>query len=202
MSQGHRIEIRKATVRDVPAILEIVNDYAQEQVMLARSPLAIYENLRDYVVAEEADQVIGCGALHVVWGDLSEIRSIAVRKGHKGKGIGKEVARVLLDEAHSLLLPKVFAFTYVPGFFETLGFRVVPHSELPHKVFTDCLNCPKFNACDEIAVLLELRPVDGTFPQTGPLSRPVPGLFQGPFPQTDPHQLKDNLPPTENKEND
>ena len=202
MSKEPKREIRKATVRDVPAILEIVNDYAQEQVMLARSPLAIYENIRDYVVAEEGDQVIGCGALHVVWGDLSEIRSIAVRKDFKGEGIGKQISRSLLDEAHSLLLPKVFAFTYVPGFFEALGFRVVPHSELPHKVFTDCLNCPKFNACDEIAVLLELRPVNGTFPQTGPLSRPVPGLFQGPFPQTDSIEKLDHPPSAENQEND
>jgi amino-acid N-acetyltransferase len=185
MKGESKIEIRKANVRDVPSILEIVNDYAQEQVMLARSPLAIYENLRDYIVAVDADQVIGCGALHVVWGDLSEVRSIAIRKDRKGKGIGKLVAEALLEEANTLLLPKVFAFTYVPGFFESLGFRVVPHSELPHKVFTDCLNCPKFNACDEIAVLLDLRPVDGTFPQTGPLSRPVPGLFQGPFPLPD-----------------
>ncbi len=184
MNQAKQVEIRKATVRDVSAILEIVNEYAQDQVMLARSPLAVYENLRDYVVAVSENRIIGCGALHVVWGDLSEIRSIAVRKDFKSGGIGKKIAKALLSEAHALLLPKVFAFTYVPGFFEALGFRVVPHSELPHKVFTDCLNCPKFNACDEIAVLIELRAVEGTFPQTGPLSRPVPGLFQGPFPQT------------------
>ncbi len=182
MSPTASLSIRKATVRDVPSILQIVNEYAKEQVMLARSPLTIYENLRDYVVAVDGEQVIGCGALHVVWGDLAEIRSIAVQKEAKGKGIGKQVAKALLAEADALMLPRVFAFTYVPGFFQSLGFRVVPHSELPHKVFSDCLNCPKFNECDEIAVLLDLRPIEGTFPQTGPLSRPVPGLFQGPFP--------------------
>ncbi len=176
------IEIRPATVRDVSDMLKIINDYAAGQVMLARSPLALYENLRDFLVAERDGVILGCGALHVVWGDLAEIRSIAVLPDQKGKGLGLRLAKDLLDQAGLLLLPRVFAFTYSPGFFAKLGFHEVAHNELPHKVFGDCLSCPKFNACDEIAMLLELKPVQDTIHQTGPLSRGMPGLFQGPFP--------------------
>lgn len=176
------IRIRPATVRDVGAMLTIINDYAAGQVMLARSPLALYENLRDFLVAEREGEILGCGALHVVWGDLAEIRSIAVLPDRKGQGLGMRLAQELLQQAEALFLPRVFAFTYSPGFFARLGFREVSHSELPHKVFGDCLNCPKFNACDEIAMLLELDCPEDTTPRTGPLSRGVPGLFQGPFP--------------------
>jgi amino-acid N-acetyltransferase len=178
------LKIRAATVRDVPHILRIVNDYAQQQAMLPRSPLSVYESIRDFYVAVRGDgtaneKVVGCGALHVVWGDLAEIRSIAVDPGEKSKGIGRRLAEVLIEEADRLLVPRLFAFTYVPGFFEKLGFRVVEHSQLPYKVFADCMNCPKYNCCDEIAMVRDLRPVEGTFPTTGPLSRPLPHVFQG-----------------------
>lgn len=172
--------IRPATVRDAARMLEIINGYAATQEMLPRSPLWIFENLRDFVIADRAGEVVGCGALHVVWGDLAEVRSIAVAPCERGKGTGRRLAEALLEQADALLLPRVFAFTYVPGFFEKLGFRVVEHAELPHKVFADCLNCPKFNCCDEIAMLQELRPIDGTFPTAGPLSRPLPNLAEGP----------------------
>lgn len=174
------ITVRNATVRDVSTMLEIVNNYASKQEMLPRSPLSMFENLRDFIVAEIDSQVVGCGALHVVWGDLAEVRSIAVAPSAKGKGIGRLLADRLIEDANAMLIPRVFAFTYVPGFFEKLGFRVVDHAELPHKVFADCMNCPKFNCCDEIAMLRELRPIDGTFPSTGPLSRPLPNLKHGP----------------------
>lgn len=176
------LTIRKATVEDVPDVLQIVNDFAKEQIMLPRSPLSIYEGLRDFSIIELGSGIVGCGALHVVWGDLAEIRSIAIRSSEAGKGLGQMLGRHLLEEAEGLLIPRVFAFTYVPDFFRKLGFRRVEHSELPHKVFGDCLDCPKFNCCDETAMLLELRVVDGQTPGTGPMSRPIPGLFQGPFP--------------------
>jgi amino-acid N-acetyltransferase len=182
------IQIRPATVRDVNTMLKIINDYAAGEVMLARSPLALYENLRDFLVAERAGEILGCGALHVVWADLAEIRSIAVLPDQKGKGLGMRLAQELLEQAKTLLLPRVFAFTYSPGFFAKIGFREVAHNELPHKVFGDCLNCPKFNACDEIAMLLELETADKASPETGPLSRGSIGLHQGPFPI--------NAPPT------
>ncbi len=175
-------EVRPARVADVTDILEIVNEYAKDQVMLPRSPLAVFEHLRDYLVVEREGRILGCGALHVVWEDLGEIRSIAVRKEAKGEGLGRHLTEALIEEAEKLGLPRVFAFTYVPEFFSRLGFRVVEHSELPFKVFGDCLNCPKFNACDEIAVLRDLAEVGGPRPTRGPLSRPVPGLRPSPIP--------------------
>jgi len=174
--------LRKARVHDATAILTLINDYARDQVMLPRSPLSVFEGIRDFSVVEQDGEILGCGGLHVVWADLAEVRSIAVRASDKGKRYGFLLAQHLIAEAKELGVPRVFAFTYVPGFFEKLGFRRVDHSQLPHKVFGDCMNCPKFNACDEIAMLLELEPVAGDTPATGPLSKPVPGLFQGPFP--------------------
>ena len=174
------LQLRHASVRDVPEILEIINAWAQKQEMLPRSPLSLYEGIRDFRIAERDGQLVGCGALHVVWGDLAEIRSIAVKPSEKGRGTGRALAESLIADAEALLVPRIFAFTYVPGFFEKIGFRVVGHAELPHKVFADCMNCPKFNACDEIAMLRELRPVEGTFPTAGPLSRPLPSSLGGP----------------------
>lgn len=182
------VNLRKARVQDAEAILNLINDYARDQVMLPRSPLSVFEGLRDFSVVEQDGEILGCGALHVVWADLAEVRSIAVRASEKGKRYGYLLAERLLAEAKELGVPRVFAFTYVPGFFEKLGFRRVEHSELPHKVFGDCMNCPKFNACDEIAMLRELEPVADEAPSRGPLSKPVPGLFQGPFPNRIPRE--------------
>lgn len=181
--------LRHATVRDIPQVLDIINQWASAQEMLPRSPLSLYEGIRDFRIAERDGVVVGCGALHVVWGDLAEIRSIAVLPSEKGKGTGRALAQLLLEDANALLVPKVFAFTYVPGFFEKIGFRVVDHGELPHKVFADCMNCPKFNACDEIAMVVDLRPIDGTFPTAGPLSRPLPNALGGPHRVHKPRKL-------------
>jgi amino-acid N-acetyltransferase len=85
----------------------------------------------------------------------------------------------LVADADEIGIARLFAFTYVPGFFEKLGFRLASHAELPHKVFSDCLNCPKFNACDEVAVIRDLKPMSEA-PQAGPMSRPMP---VGPLPR-------------------
>jgi amino-acid N-acetyltransferase len=176
-------QIRRATVQDVSRMLDLINGYAAEQVMLARSPLVMFETLRDFVVLEDDDGlVIGCGGLHVVWGDMAEVRSVAVDPKVKGQGVGRRICEQLLQDARDLQVPCVYTFTYVPGFFEKLGFRQVEHSELPHKVFGDCLNCPKFNACDEIAMVCQL--VDPRRAEEG-LERDrlsLGGLAQSPFP--------------------
>ena len=145
--------IRKARIADASPILQLINRLALEQIMLPRSPASVLENIRDFVVAEVDDRFAGCGALHVCWSDMAEIRSIAVDPDLQGHGLGKRMAEVLIAEAEQLGLPRVFAFTYVPEFFSRLDFHVVEHSSLPHKVFNDCLNCPKYQACDEIAVM-------------------------------------------------
>jgi amino-acid N-acetyltransferase len=170
--------IRPARVADAERILSMINDYASKQIMLPRSPMSVYEGIRDFIVADADGKVVGCGALHVVWGDLAEIRSLAVDPAWTKRGLGNQITQRLIDDADGLGIARLFAFTYVPGFFAKMGFRGAEHSELPHKVFGDCMNCPKFSACDEVAVIRDLRPMK-EYAQ-GPLSRPLP---KGPLPR-------------------
>ena len=172
--------IRPARVGDAERILSMINGYAQKQIMLPRSPMSVYEGIRNFVVADAAadDTVVACGALHVVWGDLAEVRSLAVDPHWTKKGLGQLIVQRLIDDADQLGIARLFAFTYVPDFFARMGFRRAEHSELPHKVFGDCMNCPKFSACDEIAVIRDLRPMKEY--SQGPLSRPLPA---GPLPR-------------------
>jgi amino-acid N-acetyltransferase len=153
------VTVRPARVADATPILELVNRLAQEQIMLPRSPMSVLENIRDFVIAERGGVFLGCGALHVVWSDLAEVRSLAVHSGERGSGVGRRIVDRLVADALDLGIPSLFAFTYVPGFFGKLGFRVVQHESLPHKVFSDCMHCPKFMSCDEIAMIRELRPM-------------------------------------------
>jgi amino-acid N-acetyltransferase len=153
---GKALAVRRAVIRDVPAMADIINYHAAKGEMLARSQHQLYQFVRDFVVAADGDVVVACGALHVVWEDIGEIRSLAVADGWQGRGIGSRLVQSLLDEARDLGLPKVFALTYKQGFFQHMGFHLVPHEALPHKIWADCLNCPKFPNCDEIAMMIEL----------------------------------------------
>ena len=171
-SPDGRIDIRSATVADAERILRLVNELAAQQVMLPRSPASVIENIRDFVVAEVEGNFAGCAGLHIVWTDIAEIRSIAVDPAHQKLGLGRRMAEQLITDADRLGVASVFCFTYVEGFFRKLGFDVVEHAALPHKVFNDCMNCPKFHACDEIAMLRVLRTLPEN-PERGPLSRPV-----------------------------
>jgi len=169
------VRLRPAQMADVNDILDLVNGMARDQVMLPRSPASVVEGIRSFTVAEVDGAFAGCGALTVVWTDIAEIRSIAVRREYQKLRIGYSLGEALLKDAEELGIARVMAFTYVPGFFERLGFEVVEHASLPHKVFNDCLNCPKFQACDEVAVMRVLRAPDET-PDQGPLSLPRPGM--------------------------
>ena len=151
------LRIRDARVTDAAKIMRLINELALRHVMLPRSPASVIEHIRDFVIAELDGRFVGCGSLHIVWSDMAEIRSIAVDPDVQRDGIGRRMAEHLIEVARQLEVPKVYAFTYVPGFFEKLGFHVVQHQELPHKMFNDCKNCPKFTACDEIAMIRVLR---------------------------------------------
>ena len=145
--------VRRAKIKDVPEIVQLINSYASKGEMLSRSQIQIYNSLRDYVVIEEAGKIIGVGALHVVWRDIAEVRSLAIAPERIGNGLGRRIVEYLLEDAKELELPKVFTLTYKPGFFEKLQFRIIDKKELPHKVWKDCLNCPKFPDCDEVALV-------------------------------------------------
>ena len=148
------MEYRKATFRDIEEIFVLVNAYAADGVMLARSRNMLYETLRDMVVALTDDgKVIGVGGLHVIWDRLAEIRTLAVAPAMSRQGIGAEIVRRLIEEGDALGVEKYFTLTYKPGFFQTVGFRTITKEELPHKVWKECIDCPKFPNCDEIAMV-------------------------------------------------
>jgi len=149
--------LRKARMGDVNQIRRLINSFANEGKMLPVSLNMLYERLRNFWVVEEDGKVIGCAALKIVWKDLGEIRSLAISKKHQGKGYGRMIVKKLLEEAELLGLKKVFSLTYVPEFFEKFGFERIMKSKLPHKVWSDCINCPKFPRCDETALLKVLK---------------------------------------------
>lgn len=144
--------VRPARVPDVKSIMSLVNELAMQQVMLPRSPASVIENIRDFHIAEVDGQFAGCGALAVTWTDIAEVRSLAVHPSQQRHGVGRALVEALATDARHLGIPRLFAFTYVPGFFTKMGFTVCQHEDLPHKVFNDCMHCPKFLACDEIAM--------------------------------------------------
>ena len=150
------MQIRPAKIKDVEEIVKLVNYYADLGQMLARPLTQVYTAIRDYVVIEEDDHVIGCGALHVVWADIGEVRTLAIMPEKTRLGLGRMIVEQLIQNARELELPQIFTLTYKPDFFEKLGFKRMEKKDLPHKIWKDCLNCPKFPDCDEIALLLNL----------------------------------------------
>jgi amino-acid N-acetyltransferase len=159
----NKMDIRRALTRDAVQIHALVNNFAKQEQMLPRTLLSIYENIRDFHVAVDGDRLLGCSALHFTWGDMAEVRSLAVDETAGRKGIGRALVEANIAEARQHGLVQVYAFTYVTGFFEKLGFRVVAHESMPRKVWMDCINCHKFNCCDEVAMVLDL--VEGARPE-------------------------------------
>lgn len=151
------MQIRKATVNDAVDIQSIVNYYADKDKMLPRSLNEIYENIRDFWVCEGNGGTIGCVALHVTWEDLAEVKSLAVKEEYKKRGIGKNLLNECIQDAKKLGVKKIFALSYMPEYFKKFGFKEVPKEKLPHKIWSECIRCPKFPDCGEIALLYELE---------------------------------------------
>lgn len=148
--------IRKATIPDVRAIHKLLMTYASNGMMLSRSLSELYEAIRDFYVWEENGVIVGTVCLHICWEDLAEVRSLAVDESFSGRGIGRQLVESCLQEAQQIGLKKVFALTYKDQFFAKLGFHLIEKSELPHKIWGDCIKCPKFPDCDEIAMSIDL----------------------------------------------
>jgi amino-acid N-acetyltransferase len=145
--------LRKASIKDIKRIHTIVNSAASKGEMLARSLGELYDNMRDYFVYEEHGKVLGASALHICWEDLAEIRSLCVSESSRKKGIGRMLVDVCINEAKQLNIPKIFLLTYQDVFFSKCGFTTVDKKELPQKIWSDCVRCPKFPECDEIAMI-------------------------------------------------
>lgn len=148
--------IRKATVKDIPAIKNIIDIYAKQEMMLPRSLSELYEFTRSFCVCEVDNEIIGCCALHVSWEDMAEVMSFAVRSEYRDQGIGTKLVNVSLEEAKELGISNVFTLTYAVPFFEKMGFKKIDKQELPHKIWSGCIKCPKFPNCDEVAMLKKI----------------------------------------------
>jgi len=151
--------LRKAQINDVKEIQKLLMHYANRGDMLSRSLSELYEALRDFYIVEEEGRIVGVAALHIVWDDLAEIRSVAVSEETGRKGIGTEVVNACIAEAKLLGLKRLFCLTYKPDFFGRFGCHIVDKSQLPHKVWGDCIKCAKFPDCDEIAMIMDLPQV-------------------------------------------
>ena len=151
------MKVRSAKISDARAIHSLINSYAERDRMLFRSMADIYENLQAFTVAELDGNVVGCCALQIIWSDLAEIKSLAVDEANTEKGIGKMLVAAATDQVAKLGLPRVFALTLNPDFFQKLGFKVIEKDTLPMKVWSDCAKCPKQQNCDEIAVIKEVK---------------------------------------------
>jgi len=147
---------RKAVMPDLTHMLELINGYAGMGIMLPRTLFELAEDIRDFTVAVADGRLVGCGALHFYGPAAAEIRSLAVHPDWKSHGVGRMLVEALEKEAVDLGLAWIFAFTYVPGFFQKLGFAEVDRAELPSKVWKDCLICPKFQCCDEVPMRKKL----------------------------------------------
>jgi len=150
--------IRKATIQDVKSIHALLQEYGKKEELLARPLSELYDHIRDFSVHmdERNHQLIGCCALQFCWEDLAEIRSLAVLPEHLGKNIGTKLAETVLQEAKSFNVKKVFTLTYKPDFFTKFGFIQIERSDLPLKIWADCIICVKFPDCDEIAMMKKL----------------------------------------------
>ena len=150
--------LRKAIIQDVPAIHGLLMRAAKKELLLPRSYNELYSHLRDFyvVVQRESESPLGCCALTITWQDLAEIRSLVVDDTLHGRGWGRRLVEVCLSEAVTLGVYRVFTLTYVSEFFERLGFEYVTRDIFPQKVWADCLRCPKFPDCDEIAMLMQM----------------------------------------------
>ena len=153
------VTVDRATVRDAEAIHGLINFWAGRGDMLPRTMGETYENLRDFFVVREDGVPVACGALHITWADMAELKSLAVREDRQSAGYGSAITRACIEEGRQLGLERLFALTYRPAFFERLGFAQVDVMTLPRKVWNECYRCPKFPGCNEIAMVCELATV-------------------------------------------
>jgi len=148
--------VEKATIRDVEQMHHLINYFADKDEMLPRPLSEIYENIRDYFVVRSGPRIVGCAALHVMWSDIAEVKSVAIDENAQRQGFGSLLVQACLQEAECIGLPTVFCLTYKPAFFEKFGFYLIDKMELPRKIWTECYRCPKFPDCNEVALLYHL----------------------------------------------
>lgn len=146
--------IRKARLEDVKEVYALIAQHSRNGHILPRPIVELYGQVRDFSVWEDdRGKLAGCGALQIVWQDLAEIRSLAIEPEYEGRGLGTSLVESLMEEAREMGVERVFVLTYRIRFFERLGFARMEKSELPHKIWADCIKCAKFPECDETALV-------------------------------------------------
>jgi amino-acid N-acetyltransferase len=149
------MKAEKARINDIAQIHKLINYFADKGEMLPRALSELYENIRDFFVVRDGERLVACAALHIFWSDLAEIRSVSVVEDMQDRGAGVLLIQACLEEAGSMGIKTIFCLTYRPDFFERCDFRQVDKMELPRKVWGECLRCPKFPDCDEVALIYE-----------------------------------------------
>ena len=133
------IEIRPAKTSDVHAIRGLVDMYVPDGRLLSKNTVTLYEDVQEFIVAQIDDQIVGCGALHVLWEDLGEVRTIAVVPTFKGRGIGSQILQNLTDRATMLGLQRLFCLTFETGFFGKHGFSAIEDSPVDASIYSELL---------------------------------------------------------------
>ena len=148
------MNIRPARVGDVPALCDLIRTFADRKLMIRRSLGELYESIREFLVATDDDgKILGCAALHVFWDDLAELKCLAVSEEAQGRGVGRRLVESCWDAARVLEIQSVFTLTYVADFFEKCGYHRIEKSDLPHKIWNECVRCPLFPSCTEVALI-------------------------------------------------
>ncbi len=150
------MNIRPATEADIQPICNLINGFADQNLMLHRTPEQVRRALGDFLVAEDAGRVAGCGYIAYLSPELVELRSLAVDPALHGQGVGGRIVAALVEMARQRGLRQVCALTLAPQFFERHGFRVVDRWAISPKIWSECVYCPKFHVCDEVAVLMKI----------------------------------------------
>lgn len=150
------MKLRKAKLSDVKYIYKLIMHFSKRGDVIPRPLAELYERVREFVVCEDRDLIVGACALHILWEDLAEIRSLVVSEEYQRKGLGARLVKACLEEAKYLGIPKVFVLTTSPEFFKKLGFKEVNKLDLPQKVWADCIRCSKFPECDELPLIKEV----------------------------------------------
>ena len=149
--------LTKAHLSDIPEMQELVSESIKDGTILNRTADDIATNIRSYVLAKEADRLIGYTALHIHSPRLSEIRSLIVDENYRGMSVGKQMVLFALEEARELGVEEVLVLTYLPQFFTKLGFIEIAKESIPEqKIWTDCIKCIYFPICNEVSLMYKI----------------------------------------------
>jgi amino-acid N-acetyltransferase len=148
------IGFAKPTLKDIPAMQELVKSEVESGIILFRDETEMANTIRSYTLACEGEEIVGFAALHIYSPEVAEVRSLVVKDGCRGRGVGKALVEKLEEEGKKLGLKRILTLTYQKEFFEKNGFVEIPKENIPeHKIWADCIKCKHFPICNEISLI-------------------------------------------------